>query len=238
LIIKKKYFLSSIILSLALSSRLSNIFIILFTYLFLFLEFNKSDKIKLFFSGLLNLILTLTLYLPVYFYSSKTFSFLGYSIGNWNFLQHVVRFFYKNVALFGLIIFIFIYYRIILLSSKLNLSKLDNKKVYLFILTLILVQEALFLKIPLEISYLIPNLILTIIVYSLLEKNRTIKYFILLFSIFNLFINVDFLNIKHDFGSPEAEGASIGLFFKKGVLIEDLRSRNKSQIYFQKSGNY
>jgi hypothetical protein len=233
--INKKFLISSIILSLALSSRLSNLFIVIFFYLSLFLNINYYDRRKLFFTGLLNLFFTLILYLPVFFYSSMTFSFLSYAIGNWNFQQYLIRFIYKNVAIFGLIMFGFIYYRTLFFFKSIIHS--NNNKILIFITILYLIQEILFFKVPLEISYLIPNFILLVILYTLLEKNISFKYFLLFLSIFNLFINIDFLKIKHDLGVTEAQSASIGLYFKKGVLIEDLTSRSKSQIYYQKSEN-
>jgi hypothetical protein len=238
LLITRKYLLSSIILSFALSSRLSNIFIILITYFFLFLNLTKKEKVKLFISGLFNLLITLLLYLPVYFYSSNSFSFLNYSIGNWNYIQYAIRFIYKNIAIFGLVIFLIIYYRLIILIYNSNFHFLKNSKVILFIFTINIIQELLFLKIPLEISYLLPNFIVLVILYSLLEKKITFKYCILFISFFNLFINIDFLKIKHDLGSTEAESASIGLYFKKGILIEDLINRSKSESYYQNTGIY
>lgn len=226
---------AAIAFAFALASRLSNALLVGLIYLyFLFslFQLNKKEFIRLFLSGLFALILTLTFYFPTYSHAGYTFSFLSYAIGDWSLLQYLQRFVYKNMALFGTLTTLLIYISFIYYTFSRKI-KIYCSKLLCFILSAFVIEELLFLKIPLEISYLLPIIFLVIPVYVFFIKLPYLRYTILLLTILYNFLNIDFVKAEYAVSKSEATGGKIGLFFKPGIVLDDIQRRSVSQAdYF------
>ncbi|WP_157736171.1 hypothetical protein [Granulosicoccus antarcticus] len=237
LLFKNFRIIAAISFALALSSRLSNAMLVGLVYLYFILPTVKTDKNKffiLFLSGLFSLILTLALYIPAYTSAGNTLSFLSYAIGDWSASQYVARFIYKNIALFGMITSIFIYLSFFYYITTQKIHT-DHSKLFYFAVCAFIIEEALFLKIPLEISYLLPAVFLLLPLYIHVTKSSFFGYILLFLSIFYNFINIDFLKMEYTMENPkatdmkEATGAKIGLFIKQGAVYNDIKTRKASQ---------
>ena len=192
----------------------------MYTNYFIFSD--KKQAILFFISGILGFVSTAILFIPVFVTSNYTFSFLTYSIGDWNLFGYIARFIYKNIALYGLVPFLFIAYLFVKFIKKKHI----NIHVY-FAFLLIFVHEILFLKVPLEISYLLP---LIFVVYPMLSYVTKKNYLMLLLIIvlLNNFITLDFLNIKYNNERTEAISSEIGIFFKNSIIKQDLIKRDEA----------
>ena len=91
----------------------------------------------------------------------------------------------------------------------------------------------MFFKIPLDKCYLLPILFVVIPIWAVFINSQRLLVVLLIFTISYNFINLDILNIKYNeelkrrTGNVEAIGANIGLFIKRGILIDDLMKRNE-----------
>ena len=202
---------AAIAFAFALASRLSNALLVGLIYLYFLSSVFQIDKkgfIHLFLSGLFALILTIAFYFPAYSHAGYTFSFLSYAIGDWSISQYLARFIYKNLALFGLLTSLFLYfslmYNIFVRKIKIHFSRL-----LVFIIIAFIIEEILFLKVPLEISYLLPIIFLVVPFYVYFIKSNLLRYSLLSLTILYNFINIDILQIEYAVSKSEAIGAKV-----------------------------
>ena len=137
------------------------------------------------------------------------------NIKNW-----LGRFFYKVINVFGIAQCIFIFF---LLYSKIKeIIKLKN---YTFILLAIIANLAVFLYLPLELSYL---WIYIFLIYFLITINysKKIIYILIIINIFNWFYNFQILKISYKFSEQEyckgihAIDAEYKIHFDKGYFFK------------------
>lgn len=236
----KRYFFAAALFAFAVSSRLSNILIIgIFYIYFLYITYRNSETmemIRLLISGAFSVCFIILLFIPSFIAADNTIGFLTYYIKDWTFLGHLVRFVYKNIYLFGL--FPCLFFALIILG------KLVKKNSHFSLtpeiqagLAILLVHELLFLKIPLEISYLLPLLFVIIpVCVQILQTRRFVMYIFLgLIVSYGFFVNPDILDRKYKAG--EAISAEIGLFLNPGLIIADLMKRESSKEKYFKEYN-
>jgi hypothetical protein len=229
----RKYFLSGLFFSFAISSRLSNVLIIAAIYAFLIITYNvDKDKrqllSKLIRSSLIALLFTIILYLPVFIVSGYNFSFLTYNIVDWSIFGHLSRCVYKNTYLFGLFASILVFVTSICFIFKKGTEKVRHSLV-LFGIGIIILEEILFFKLPYRIYYLLPILFVIVPLWAFLinSKRGLLVLFIFLTFLYN-FMNIDVLDRKYD-ETGSAVSAEIGIFVRPGILIDDLLNRKQSQ---------
>lgn len=93
------------------------------------------------------------------------------------------------------------------------------------------ISELLFLKVPVEISYLLPLLfVATPLTIAVFRPRRVEIYgFIFLTILYGFVINLDILNRRYNEAGTEAIAADLGVFVRPGVVIADLCDRKNSE---------
>lgn len=225
--LQKKYFIfAAVFASFAISSRISNSLIIFVIYVYhIYLYYESQDiksSLKYFLSGVLGVFFMVILFLPVFFHWNYSFGFFSYTIGDWSILGYISRFLYKNVALYGLVPFTMILYLIIS-----NLKKLPKKAHVVFAIAIIIVQELLFLKIPLQVSYILPLVFIVFIIVSYLATKKSLLILLLIVFV-NSFVTLDVLKFTYNDEGNEAIDATPGLFIKKGIFLEEIEQRSET----------
>ncbi|MEW6712653.1 MAG: hypothetical protein AB1403_22740, partial [Candidatus Riflebacteria bacterium] len=222
----------------ALSSRPGNALLILTLYLYFLFRTYRNDKAALsgfIASAFLALLLTLALFFPSYRSAGHSFGFFSYAAVEWSLLGHISRFLYKNLFLFGLLPTSWLLvctWKNRLLLQKSSLVNPGN----LFALAAILLHSMLFFKIPLEISYQLPLLLL---IFPLLARHFNFsRQQLLILLVLNLFtsfvLNIDLLDKKYNPDNTEAVSATPGIFLRPGIVADDSRRRPQSSEYFSK----
>ena len=223
--------------ALAGASRLSNCLVIglLFLY-FLVCAFRSGDRahaIGLVYSGLLAFCLVLLLYLPAYFAADRSLRFLTYAIGEWNFFGYASRFIYKNLYLFGLL-------PLVTLSVLVLLAVIGRRTVQgvtremWFGIAVVLVQEMVFAKAPLEIAYLLPLLFVILPLLCSVFALQSWQLALLLAATvsYGFTLNIDLLERRYNENRTEAVAATAGIYIRQGVVIADIQRRGESQAYY------
>ncbi|MBN2181533.1 MAG: hypothetical protein JW715_06440 [Sedimentisphaerales bacterium] len=226
---RRKYFIAAIIFATSLSARLSNSLIVFAIYvgylIFYLINGDKKAFTKLVVSIPLAMIITILFYVPSYIAYGNSFQFLEYGIGDWNYFGHFARFIYKNIYLMGFFSTIFIFITIIYSLSK--RKKLDAipfvMKIGLFTL---IIHEILFLKVPIEISYLLPILFVLVPIWAfMVRKNVVFISIMLLLTVSYNFVNVELLTFERDYVKQEAVDANVDISINTGVLVDDIVKR-------------
>lgn len=234
LLTNRSIFLAAFLFAFAASSRLSIILIIGIIYLYYlyirYKENNFKEMTRLFFSGCLLVLLTLLFFVPSYIAAGCTFKFFSYSIGDWTFFGYLSRFVYKNIYLFGILPLIYISVMTTFKMVRNGLHFPLTTQVYIGV-AILFVSELLFFKIPCEISYLLPILFVVIPLFvHFCQPNQIAMYILVALTIsYSFIVNPDFLDRKYNISGEEAIGADIGLFMRRGVIIDDAMHREKAE---------
>lgn len=232
---KNKLIPATLLFALAISSRLTTIILIGIIYLYyLYIRFDEKNFTEirnLFISGVTLLILVVILFIPSWYAADCTFKFLEYGIGDWTIVEFLARIIYKNIYLVS---------PLILLVVGALIVKGLYKKSFRFEITpavvagasMIMIMELLFIKIPCEIPYLVPPFIIAIPLLTWLgNPGKTVMYILLILSFsFSFIFNPDFLDRKYNEDRTEAISAEVGLFIRKGVVIDDILGREDAKI--------
>ncbi len=222
----------------ALSSRPGNALLILAIYLYFLFKTYRYDKTgfsRLTVSTLLAMFLTLSLFFPGYRSAGYSFGFFSYAAVEWSLFGHVSRFLYKNLFLFGLLPTLWLL--VCAWKNRLFLQKSNpGNLVNLSVLTALLIHSMLFFKIPLEISYQLPLLLL---IFPLLAWHFNFSgqqlLILLVLNIFTSFVlNIDLLDKKYNSNQTEAVSATPGIYLRPGIVTEDFRRRPQSSEYYSK----
>lgn len=180
-------FLSIFFFTLCMGSRLN---FALFIYIFLFYEiFYRKNFEKIRYIFLLSFTTSL-LFLPIFFQSKMSLSFL-YNDGGppFNLQSLIPRFLFKVYKMIGVFsIFVFIY----VLFNK-HYYSLTKKKIFLLIIFFNLI---LFFMIPSKMAILQPFIIFLYLTIINLNSKKII-YFLVFFNFLEWFISYDFLDIKY-----------------------------------------
>jgi hypothetical protein len=233
-------YLASVIFALAISCRLSNAPIIVVMYLYFLYKTKKSSIGATIFSGVMMCSFVLVLFIPSFTAAGNTLGFLSYTLGNWNFWEHLSRFVYKNIYLIGLAPFIVGVGMILFRENR----RIELTSELIAGVSILIVQEIAFLKIPLEIGYLLPLLFVGLPIFVAASHPRRMEIVVLVLLLFwyGFVNNMDILDKKYNEARTEVISARVGLFFFPGVVIADMPKRvlayevakKKSDFYFVK----
>lgn len=220
-LLKKRFFLSGLILGLAAGSRITSLILVL-PFLYIIWTENKKTKNIIYFSisvSLLSFVLFLPLFLqygPMFlrYYPVKMATMELLIITGYRFLKS----FGVLSVIFGLIIFI--------LSINLLIKKIKNReKETIFLLIVILLFFIMFLKFPYNPEYLIPTIpFILIIINKICKKQHVI--ILSIFLLLNSFIS--FFVVEKD----NNKNLMIHLI-DKGIIIKNIEERIE-QIKFCK----
>lgn len=234
LLTMRKPFLASIPIALASCSRLGNILLLGIIYLyFIYTAYQRrrsDDLSSLILSAGLWVGLTFMLFIPSFIAYNNTFGFITYYIPDFTFAGHLTRFIYKNIYLFGPMAFVLIW----ALTAKRIAKKRSFQPlppVAAFGLAMVIVHEILYFKIPLDIAYLLPLLLVIIPLWMYFAHPGKIAiYGLLAVTISYGFIaNYDILNRKYNAEGTVAIAADIGLYKKPGLVVDDILRREASK---------
>ena len=220
--------LISVLLSLAIGVRLSNI-IFLFVILILFL-IKKENLSKIFLIGFTTVVLSSILYFPFYnnLYNFYTDTNIYSSISEMTCVVNLTntdhdlvgrlgRFILKQINYFGTLGFIF--FLILLKDIKI---KINNTTTSLFLIFLFF--QLSFLRLPTEEGHLIPAFIALMIMLSQLSQyNLKILITAVIFTFLSNFIDIKFYEVDQ---VDSASEITLNLTVAEGFFVEDYKLRN------------
>ena len=101
-------------------------------------------------------------------------------------------------------------------------------------MAIVAVHELLFLKIPLEISYLLPLLFVIVPLWTLaLRPGRGVLFLVLAATIgYGFACKLDVLDVHYNKAGNVAITADIGLYIRPGVVTRDIRERSESEKFY------
>jgi len=236
---RRLFYWGALLFALCVSARISNAFMIAVIYSYYFIysvrakDFNTTKIII--FSGLLCGLLITVNFIPVYISSGYTLSFLNYVAGDWDFINLASRWIYKNIYLLGLLPTI-LFISVLILRFKAKNSDLHKTSYGVALLIAIVIQEALFFKIPIHNEYLLPVLpVILFIWYAYTRQIRTLYILVFLTAISNI-IEVEFLKMKYERNedTPCDQGgnaidAEFGIFPGYGYTLEKIMNIPRMQ---------
>ena len=247
LLIKEKPRWAGLLFAAAVSSRLTYgpMAAIAFLLYFPYTQENLKLRKSLIQGFLILLIATGGFYLPVFFASGMSLSFLA--IGpdaSGGFVGILARFFYKNIYFWGLpafgLLVVFLIqdksiYRKVLTNpfQKIRVEKL----LFHGALWCLIYNEILFFKLPHEYAYLLP--ILFSITYLIatsdrVKKTRYLSFLIGLQLLYGLLFNLDVIQTYQKepvAKTVHSDSAKIQISIKEGVLIREINWRSTYQAY-------
>lgn len=237
---KKIYSLAAVAFAFSISSRLSNSLIVGCCYVYFMYEAyrcqGRGAVRRIVVSGCLSCFLCLLLFVPAFVSAGYSFGFMTYFIGDWGWFEHVTRFIYKNIYLFGIVSSCLLAFGVFRRFGDANRTPLSHP-VFLACCATIIVHELLFLKIPLEPSYLIPLLFLIIpcfVYYA--NPNLTLLALLVIATLINGFLaDFDILDRHYNKENTEAIGANVGLYVRPGIINADRVQRKSAQEKFFKA---
>ena len=145
----------------SVSSRITYgpVVLIVFFFSFILRQYETKTIIKLL-TGFI--IMSCLLYFPVFYTSGMNLSFLGFSSEQWSFGQYAARFIYKNIYLWGLPTFIFLFIAFFVefvnIKKSFNLLTQQEKTIIYGLVMTFIFTEIMFARLPHEIAYLFPVL--------------------------------------------------------------------------------
>jgi len=243
LLVHQHFRVAGLVFALAVSSRITYAPMITIAYGFYFFYLQHERKLNYrFFQGIGLLIVgTIALYLPVFFASGMTLSFLSYADdASGGVVGNVARFFYKNVYFWGLPTFIGL---IVLLTqnrqfywSQICKFPLRYPTNYNFtfhaVLWLLIYNELMFAKLPHQYQYLLPILFCVTFFIVRLPNTRKQVICLSLIALLHLVhgvINFDVLETYQTDNvnsTIHSDGAVIKPGIREGILLRDYQWRS------------
>jgi hypothetical protein len=158
-------------------------------------------------------------------------------------LDYAGRFLYKNVMLWGLPVFGVVAAAAagLVLNSGLSsgharLSGPRARSVALWLAAAALYVELLFLRLPLEISYLLPFVFIVVTALNFTPRSRVFLGLVIAGSLVQGWIAPDLVRVRYARNSlevAEASGASLDPGFRRGPLLVDLSKREPARLFYQ-----
>ena len=189
------------------------------------------------------LALTLLAYAPVYqdvgnnmfiVWMDGQVSFFG-TRGFASPLDYAVRFVYKNVSLWGLPSFC-IFLGAMVYSLRHRSPEVNSRRILAAAWAGFIYCGLVFLRIPVEVSYLLPTLFFGCFLVARFPHARAAAISLLVFHVFYGVLALEFLRIEYGNGGASqkktASGARLSPHFARGVLLKDLSRRAERQEYF------
>ncbi|OGX15719.1 MAG: hypothetical protein A2166_03045 [Omnitrophica WOR_2 bacterium RBG_13_41_10] len=223
MLIKKKYFITVIFWALAIGTRISSILFIA-VLLFAYFLTKEPDKNKVLVSVSISAIIGASFYILPFLHASCTFGFFRHFAGPWNWWGHFARFVYKNIYFWGLqTVLTFLLLLFLIIKSLKRNYELRYKNVIVTSILMILVFEIMYLEIPAHRLYLLPVLPFALMLLGIaLKKYRSLIILLIIVQFSYNFINI---NIAKPDVPNNATTFTIGLWFERGYLINDIIER-------------
>jgi hypothetical protein len=163
---------------------------------------------------------------PVSFFGTGGFASAG---------DYAARFAYKTVMLWGLPTFVVLLAAMIR-SLRHRPADRDSSRVLIAAWAGFLYCCLVFLRIPVEVSYLLPTLFFGFFLMARFPRARAAAIAVLVFQLLQGVVALDFLRIEREAGGAfqkkTASGARLSPHFNRGVVLEDLSRRRARQDYF------
>lgn len=192
------------------------------------------------------LLATASFYLPVFFASGMTLSFLG--IGpdaSGGFIGIIARFIYKNIYFWGfpafMVLLVFLFQERHSLIRKVTTNPLRNthidKLLFHGAVWNVIYNEIMFFRLPHEYAYLIPILFSVVYLIATATKISKARYLGLLIGLqllHGLVFNFDVLQTYQDDPNPKtihSDSAKVHFSIKEGIVVRDLQWRSIYQKY-------
>lgn len=226
LLIKKRYFIAGIFWGLAIGARLSSVLFVAILPLVYFLS-KEQGRNKALLSLVIAAIIGANFYILSFLHAGRTFSFLTYYIGDWNWIGHLTRFIYKNIYFWGLqtcIAFLFLS-PFIINGLKINYEQ-RYKNITAASTLIIIMSEVMYFQVPTKKHYLLPVLPFVLMLLGISLKRQ--KALLILLIIIQLSYNLVNINIARPDVVDNAATAKLGLWFERGYLINDIIDRIKT----------
>ncbi len=219
---KNNYVLAGILMGFSIGTRLSSVVFV--TALFAtYVLTREPDKDKVFLSVIVSVVVGALLYIPSFIYMGGTLKFLTYDMGEMDWFGRVARFVYKNIYFLGIQTFIALLFMAPLVIKGFKRNCKDYKNILVFSLLMIAGIEAMYLKLPLEMTYLLPMLPFALMLLGIsLKNNRRAIIFLLVVQFSYNFVNI---NIARPDVPNNATGATLGLWLEWGRLVTDIINR-------------
>ncbi len=183
-------------------------------------------------------VMTLLLYLPAMMANGFEWTYAWSSVPHdWTFMEHLARFIYKMIYLFGLPATVVIFFWKVVRLHLIMPVFMKRKDPVLWVMYFLMVYHAvLFWFAPFEISYLLPILLITLAFMARVSKvGQWLVAITLCFAAYNV-VKVETLDIEYASADPaapiEAVAAKPQLSLQKGVLWEDFATRAERQAYY------
>lgn len=228
---RRRYYLAALLFGLAIGSRLSNapaVAVIYAVLLAVLLRRRETRELAtVLSSGAVALLIAVVLYLPPYFASGRTLDFLTYAMPDWSLLERLYRFLYKGAYLFGLAPILLIAgvtaHRAV--ASRLRLPRPSLLVAGGFVVA---AQALLFLNVPIEVSYLLPVLFVALPLFAFVAAPGRAGLALLLglTLTYGFVANPDVL--QRSYGEAGEVRAEVGLFVRRGVVVEDVLHREEA----------
>ena len=219
--LEHRYLGAAIVLGLAVGIRVSSILLAGPVLVWQLIE--RPRDAQLWMAAALATALGAALYLPEFIVSGNSFGFLTYYVGTWSLTGHLGRFLYKNIYFWGLPATIFLLAAAPVVIRELARCDREFGGIVALSTSIVLLFEALFLKLPVQRAYLLPMLPFVLILLGIALRDRVATLVALVFMIFSY--NLVNLNLARPDTPDHATQAKVGLFVEPGYLLEDLRVR-------------
>ena len=222
--------------ALALGSRLGNLPMAAALYLIFIVHHYREGDVamvrRIILSGLLTGVLSTALYVPAFIAAGYSLGFLTYVIGDWGLMAHVARYLFKNVYLFGLL-FCLGLLAVLLTGGARRLWQDNRDGIGLALVAVALPVQLMFLKLPLEIAYLLPFGFVVALLLARSQPRWVMAVMCALVASYNVF-SVNLFDISYASDRNQATGASFRLSFGKGYLWRDLARRAEIEQKYAK----
>jgi hypothetical protein len=221
LLLNYRYFGAAAMLGLSAGIRLSSVLLVGPLLICELIE--RRRDARLWAAAALATAIGATLYIPEFVASGNSLRFLTYYLGAWTLTDHLGRFIYKNVYFWGLPATIFLL--AVLPTLMRELARCDRKFSGVIVLSaaIVIIFEALFLKIPVQRAYLLPMLPFALILTGIGLRNR--KPMLLAVTVLVFSYNFVNLNLARPDVPDHATRAIVGPFVEPGYLLKDVATR-------------
>jgi hypothetical protein len=229
---QRRWPLAVVLLGFAIGARLSNVVVVaIICAYYLWMELRERGPVEaarfVAVGGLVAAAGAL-FYVPSFVSSDYTFAFLTYYIGDWSWFDHLARFVYKNLLLFGLPLLAAV--AVISVSAIRRRPEWSSSPALIFAGIGIVAQEILYFRVPLDPTYLLPVVVTGPAIWMHIAQPSAMGRAVLVgcAAIHALVVNVDLLEREYDETGQEAIAAEVGLFLRPGLVVADWSARDAS----------
>jgi hypothetical protein len=227
LLLNRKYIPATISLALAIGSRLSTILPVGLFFIFLFIN-HKDKRRQLLRSAAGTALIAFILYIPPLDFLEWNLSrWLVLSTGDpalWTPLLRFGRFFYKNLMFFSLPVVLWLAGVVIF-----QFARKRSKDVHRFAglgwlaLAVVFSVELMFLRVPIEMEYLLPLLPFALIIAGISFPRSSWPLWVLFALV--LLSNFWWLNPARSINPNQTSGVIFGFWLEPGYLLQDIANR-------------